>query len=168
MYSCKKLHSIQPEDNKRWAKYYTIYYLTNIMIGQLAMVGYDMANDNISDVILPNALHLCRQTSSWYAMNSNCCYWHQQDSSAHVVYHLSLLHLSDQQGRRQPCYIGEPEISSALAKWAWVYFLFVFIAIIAIIETNLVVTSFIAFFLTSSAPSLQSSYAQMRFIINNM
>ena len=54
MYCSKKLYSIQPEDKKRWAKYYIIYYLTNIMIVLLVVVGFDMANDNISGVILPN------------------------------------------------------------------------------------------------------------------
>ena len=54
MYCSEKLYSIQLEDKKRWAKYYIIYYLTNIMIVLLVIVGYDMANDNISGVILPN------------------------------------------------------------------------------------------------------------------
>ena len=54
MYCNKKLYFITPEDKKRWAKYYIIYYLTNIIIVLLVMVRYDMANDNISGVILPN------------------------------------------------------------------------------------------------------------------
>ena len=54
MYCSEKLYSIQSEDKKRWTKYYIIYYLTNIMIILLVMIGYDMANDNISGIILPN------------------------------------------------------------------------------------------------------------------
>jgi len=54
MYCSEKLYYIQSKDKKRWAKYYIIYYLTNIMIVLLAMVGYDMANNNISGVISPN------------------------------------------------------------------------------------------------------------------
>ena len=50
----------ETEDKKCWAKYYTVYYmyLTNITIVLLGMVGYDMANNNISGVILPIVVHL--------------------------------------------------------------------------------------------------------------
>jgi len=54
MYCSEKLRRIEPEDRKRWAKYYTIYCLTTIIFVTLCIVSYDIAGDNINGIIRPN------------------------------------------------------------------------------------------------------------------
>jgi len=54
VYCSEKLRTIEPEDRKRWAKYYAIYCVTIVMFVLLCIVGYDITRNNINGIILPN------------------------------------------------------------------------------------------------------------------
>jgi len=53
VYCSVKLRTIEQEDKKRWAKYYTIYYFTTIALVMLCIIGYGIARGNINGTILP-------------------------------------------------------------------------------------------------------------------
>jgi len=54
VYCSEKLRTIEPEDRKRWAKYYALYYLTIVVFVMLCIISYDIARDNINSIIQPD------------------------------------------------------------------------------------------------------------------
>jgi len=91
-----KVRHIEPEDNKHWAKYYTM----------LCMVMIYVSRNNISGIILPNG-HCIYCTIA----TSDQSLWHQQDDTASVVYRLFLLHLPIEHGNQQLYSLGVLAIS---------------------------------------------------------